>query len=62
MAPTYNARLRRPQRGDIVEANDRRYGEPQSTPSPKQTSLVIEVGGAIESVAIPGYRVTELSR
>lgn len=67
MAPTYSDRIRRPQAGDIREADDKRYGPPIAGPvdePPPGTTpaemIDIQIRGQGLNVSIPGFRITKL--
>lgn len=66
LQPTYDLRIRIPQRGDVREAQGR-YGPPRQAPPPpppppedKRFVITISGQGTIEQIDAPGYRITPL--
>ena len=68
LQPTYDARIWTPQAGDVREAQAR-YGPPVNAPTPPtppvptpgdRWSIALSGTGSIDSVSIPGFRVTKL--
>jgi matrix metalloproteinase-12 (macrophage elastase) len=72
MAPYYSPNVGTPQSIDDIPRIQNLYGKPVVVPTPTPTptpvpvptpngNLVIEVKGKIDSITIPGYRVTKMS-
>lgn len=67
--PFYSPSIDKPQREDIRQLNDLRYGppvkvdnpvDPVPTPTPS-SSLTINLTGSISKIEIPGYRITKIN-
>lgn len=63
MAPYYSPNVEKPQNDDIRRIQSL-YGRPTSTPTPTPVptpqDLTINISGKIDSISIPGFRVTKL--
>jgi len=71
MAPIYSPSIAVPQQNDDIPRLQNLYGkpvvskpnpEPEPTPPPKDSkTTIISINGNVESISIPGYRITKIS-